>query len=84
MACEPFAKAQYINAKHLDDGRYIWANSNLYNKVMSKAKSGMQSLEFALPPKEMMFISRKFIGAYALLSTLDAHTDANELMTRYL
>lgn len=84
MACEPFAKAQYINAKHLDDGRYIWANSNLYNKVMSKAKSGMQSQEFSLPPKEMMFISRKFIGAYALLSALDGRTNADELIKRYL
>ncbi|MDO4449926.1 MAG: AarF/ABC1/UbiB kinase family protein [Moraxella sp.] len=84
MACEPFAKAQYIDAQYLDDGKYIWANSNLYNKVMSKAKSGMQSREFSLPPKEMMFISRKFIGAYALLSALDGRTNADELIKRYL
>ena len=44
----------------------------------------MQSREFSLPPKEMMFISRKFIGAYALLSALDARTDSEQLVGRYL
>ena len=44
----------------------------------------MQSFEFMLPPKEMMFISRKFIGAYALLCALDAKTDANMLIAPYI
>lgn len=85
LACEPFAKPDCIDAQRLDaQGRYLWAGSDLYNRVMLRAKDGMTSLEFSLPPKEMMFISRKFIGAYALLSTLDARTDADELALTYL
>ncbi|OOR87317.1 ABC transporter [Moraxella caviae] len=89
LACEPFAKPDALpeNTKTalLDDAdRYIWAKSDLYQRVMSAAKSGMQSLEFNLPPKEMMFISRKFIGAYALLVALDARTDARVLMQPYI
>ena len=69
---------------HLDGlGRYIWAGSDLYARVMNKAKEGMQSLEFTLPPKEMMFISRKFIGAYALLVALDARTDSEGLVGKF-
>lgn len=84
LACEPFANPDRLSDDKLDNGRYIWAKSNLYQRVMDNAKDGMTSLEFSLPPKEMMFISRKFIGAYALLSALDARTDAKRLMTPYL
>ncbi len=85
LACEPFANPQCLTDKsRLDNHCYIWANSDLYARVMSKAKNGMTSLEFTLPPKEMMFISRKFIGAYALLSAIDARTDANLLIKPFL
>ncbi len=87
LACEPFAHPDKLKARSADgadlidaDGRYIWAGSDLYSRVMRRAKDGMQSLEFSLPPKEMMFISRKFIGAYALLVALDARTDAKGLV----
>ena len=44
----------------------------------------MQSREFSLPPKEMMFISRKFIGAYALLVALNARTDSDALVKKFI
>ncbi|MDO5651137.1 MAG: AarF/UbiB family protein [Moraxella sp.] len=86
LACEPFATPKALAASPMLDeqGRYIWANSDLYSRVMTTAKNGMQSLEFTLPPKEMMFISRKFIGAYALLSALDARTNADELLAKWV
>ncbi|MDO4895862.1 MAG: AarF/ABC1/UbiB kinase family protein [Moraxella sp.] len=85
MACEPFACAKNLSQPELlDNGNYIWAKSDLYNRVMKCTKDGMTSLEFALPPKEMMFISRKFIGAYALLSAIDARTDSMGLVGRYV
>ena len=84
-ACEPFANPKTIkDLSYLDNDKYIWSKSNLYNRVMNHAKDGMKSLEFHLPPKEMMFISRKFIGAYALLCAIDAKTDANALISPYL
>lgn len=80
LACEPFAMTDKLSGDKLDGGRYVWADSDLYARVMNHAKKGMTSVQFSLPPKEMMFISRKFIGAYALLSALDARTDGQALM----
>lgn len=91
MACEPFAHAQALKTRHgghslyLDEqGLYIWSGSDLYARVMNTAKNGMQSREFSLPPKEMMFISRKFIGAYALLVALNARTDSDALVKKFI
>lgn len=91
MACEPFAHAQALKTRHgghsthLDEqGLYIWSSSDLYARVMNTAKNGMQSREFSLPPKEMMFISRKFIGAYALLVALNARTDSDALVNKFI
>lgn len=91
MACEPFAHAQALKTRHgghsphLDErGLYIWSGSDLYARVMNTAKNGMQSREFSLPPKEMMFISRKFIGAYALLVALNARTDSDALVNKFI
>ena len=41
-------------------------------------------VNLGLPPKEMMFISRKFIGAYALLVALNARTDSDALVKNLL
>lgn len=89
LATEPFATktklSSYAKTHCLDnEGHYRWAHSNLYNRTTALAAQSMQSREFSLPPKEMMFISRKFIGAYALLSALDARTDSEQLVGRYL
>lgn len=88
MACEPFAKPANlptdIASQVLERDHYVWAKSDLYARVMAHAKQGMQSLAFSLPPKELMFISRKFIGAYALLVALDARTHADELMPQFV
>lgn len=66
------------------DGLYSWAQSRLHQRIMKEASSAMQSTEFSLPPKELMFISRKFIGAYTFLTVLDAHTDARPLIAAVL
>lgn len=86
MACEPFAHPDRLTDKrYLDvDGCYLWAHSDLYNRVMMTAKRAMTSTKFSLPPKEMMFISRKFIGAYAMMSALDARTDSRSLVGHYV
>lgn len=52
LACEPFARADLLTYTDLlAQGKYLWARSDLYGRVMSRAKEGMTSLEFALPPK---------------------------------
>ncbi|WP_201607974.1 ABC1 kinase family protein [Psychrobacter okhotskensis] len=88
LATEPFsdpATNPDIPTECLDEqNRYIWANSKLHSRLSSAATRAMQSFEFNLPPKEFMFISRKFIGAYTLLTVLDAYTDSNKLVKPYL
>jgi len=88
LATEPFsdpAMNSDIPTECLDEqNRYIWANSKLHSRLSSAATRAMQSFEFNLPPKEFMFISRKFIGAYTLLTVLDAYTDSNKLVKPYL
>lgn len=85
LACEPFAKSSALTQNRIDEqGLYHWQDSHLYQRVMERAKQGAQSLEFSLPPKEMMFLSRKFIGAYALLVALDARTDSQTLIKPHI
>ena len=88
LATEPFsdpATNPDIPIDCLDkDDRYIWANSKLHSRLSTQATKAMQSFEFNLPPKEFMFISRKFIGAYTFLTVLDACTDSDTLVKPYL
>ena len=88
LATEPFsnpATNPNIPSDCLDDkGRYIWANSKLHSRISSAASRAVQSFEFNLPPKEFMFISRKFIGAYTFSTVIDAHTDSNRLVKPFL
>ena len=88
LATEPFSDPALnpdIPDNCLDEQqRYIWANSKLHTRLSNDATRAMQSFEFNLPPKEFMFISRKFIGAYTFLTVLDAHTDSNKLVKPFL
>lgn len=88
LATEPFSNPELnpnIPEDCLDNQqRYIWANSKLHSRISAEAKRAMQSFEFNMPPKEFMFISRKFIGAYTLLTVIDAHTNSEKLVKPYL
>ncbi|MEC5211119.1 putative unusual protein kinase regulating ubiquinone biosynthesis (AarF/ABC1/UbiB family) [Psychrobacter sp. PL15] len=88
LATEPFSNPETnpaIPINCLDDQqRYIWAGSKLHSRLSATASRAMQSFEFNLPPKEFMFISRKFIGAYTFLTVIDAHTDSNTLVKPFL
>ena len=88
LATEPFSNPATnpdIPVNCLDEQqRYIWAGSKLHSRLSASATRAIQSFEFNLPPKEFMFISRKFIGAYTFLTVIDAHTDSNRLVKPFL
>lgn len=88
LATEPFSHPDSnpdIPADCLDSqNRYIWANSKLHSRISANATKAVQSFEFNLPPKELMFISRKFIGAYTFLTVVNAHTDSEKLVKPFL
>lgn len=88
LATEPFRDPNLPQNKASDliddEGYYHWANSNLHKRLMESSGSAMQSREFSLPPKEFMFISRKFIGAYTFLTVLNARTNTYDTISQFV
>jgi predicted unusual protein kinase regulating ubiquinone biosynthesis (AarF/ABC1/UbiB family) len=88
MATEPFttpltnpdAPANAFDS----EGKYVWKQSMLHSRVIRQAADSMTSRFFSVPPKEFMFISRKFIGAYTFMTVIDAHTDVRAMITKFI
>ncbi|WOE32111.1 MULTISPECIES: AarF/ABC1/UbiB kinase family protein [unclassified Acinetobacter] len=66
-----------------EENRYDWKKSQLHNRVMQQASKSMASRYFTIPPKEFMFISRKFIGAYTFMTVIDAKTNVRRMLDKY-
>ena len=87
LAMEPFSDlekfpppAEYLN----EDGAYIWEKSNLASRALVKASKSAASKHFAVPPKELMFLSRKLIGAFTLMSVISAEIKGQPLLAKYV
>ncbi len=64
--------------------RYDWKKSQLHSRVMQRVSKSMASRYFSVPPKEFMFISRKFIGAYTFMTVIDAKTNVRKMVANFL
>lgn len=64
--------------------KYNWKKSQLHARVLKQAGESMASRYFSIPPKEFMFISRKFIGAYTFMTVIDAHTNMRHMVEKYI
>jgi predicted unusual protein kinase regulating ubiquinone biosynthesis (AarF/ABC1/UbiB family) len=85
LAVEPFSDMAEAPADALTaDGAYIWAKANLHNRVMAKAARSAATRHFTVPPKELMFISRKFVGAYTFMTVIDAQITSRGMLEHYL
>ncbi len=86
LATEPFTTPANNPDAPVDafdaQGLYDWKKSQLHSRLVKKAGESMASRYFAVPPKEFMFISRKFIGAYTFMTVIDAHTDMHRMVER--
>lgn len=67
-----------------DQQHYDWKKSQLHSRVMQRASKSMASRYFSVPPKEFMFISRKFIGAYTFMTVIEAKTNVRKMIQPYL
>ena len=67
-----------------EHNRYDWKKSQLHSRVMLQAGQSMASRYFSVPPKEFMFISRKFIGAYTFMTVIDAKTNVRDMIHQKL
>lgn len=88
LATEAFST--YSNNPDLPTGimdeqqRYDWKQSHLHSRVMQRASKSMASRYFSVPPKEFMFISRKFIGAYTFMTVIEAKTNVRKMIQSYI
>lgn len=87
LATEPFSIPENnvdFPKELLDEtGSYIWAKSDLHGRIMNFVNQVARTRHFAVPPKEFMFISRKFIGAYTFMTVIDARTKTHEFVKQY-
>lgn len=65
------------------DARYDWKVSQLHSRIMQHTSKSVTSRQFTVPPKEFMFISRKFIGAYTFMTVIEAQTHLRHLIQPY-
>ncbi|HEX6591768.1 MAG TPA: AarF/ABC1/UbiB kinase family protein [Moraxellaceae bacterium] len=85
LAMEPFSDLKNAPAEALTpEGNYAWARSRLHNRVTSLAGKSAATRQFTIPPKEVMFISRKFMGAYTFMTVIDAQIYARAILEPYL
>ena len=66
-----------------EQDRYDWKKSQLHSRVMQQAAQSMASRYFSVPPKEFMFISRKFIGAYTFMTVIEAKTNVRKMIREF-
>jgi predicted unusual protein kinase regulating ubiquinone biosynthesis (AarF/ABC1/UbiB family) len=85
LAMEPFSDLKEAPAETLNaNGEYCWARSRLHTRVTALAGKSAATRHFSVPPKEVMFISRKFIGAYTFMTVIDAQIHARKILEPYL
>ena len=85
VATEPFSTGESAPFGVVDEqGRYHWKKSQLHQRVIQRASKSMASRYFSVPPKEFMFISRKFIGAYTFMTVIDAQTNLHQNIKKFM
>jgi len=66
------------------NGQYHWRDSGLPKRIAKRAIAASISKYFALPPKDFLYVMRKLMGVYALISLLDAQFTADTALLKYL
>lgn len=64
-------------------GDYCWALSDLPARVARKAAISAVSKHFNMPPKEFLFLQRKLVGVYTMISVLKAEFNGQEVFDPY-
>ena len=64
-------------------GEYCWGKSDLPARLSLQAGMSATSRWFALPPRAVMFLVRKIMGAYTWMAVLDAELAGHEILQPY-
>ena len=85
LAIEPFSDLADAPAEAVTPERtYDWAKGKLHARVGSLAAKSAATRHFSVPPKEVMFISRKFMGAYTFMTVIDAQIHSRQMLAGFL
>jgi len=85
LAFEPFSDLADAPPETLnEDGDYCWARSRLHVRATTLAAKSAASKNFSVPPKELMFLSRKLMGAYTFMTVIDAQIRARPLLAPHV
>lgn len=63
---------------------YRWAHSNLPRRIARQAADAAYNRYFNLPSAEFTFLSRKSLGVYNFIATLDAEFNGREILSTFL
>ena len=87
MAIEPFTDIE----KHpppafllSPEGEYCWGESDLPARLSLQAGLSAANRYFTVPPREMMFLVRKIMGAYTFMSVLSAKIKGYGIIEPYV
>lgn len=89
MAIEPFADTEKFPPPPellTPRGEYRWGTSNLASRLSVQAglAAAGGSRHFTLPPRELMFLARKIMGAYTFMSVLKAEIRGYAVLAPYI
>ncbi|MDP2227603.1 MAG: AarF/ABC1/UbiB kinase family protein [Moraxellaceae bacterium] len=85
LAIEPFSDLSEVPPEVLNaTGDYCWARSKLHLRATTMAAKSAASKNFSVPPKELMFLSRKLMGAYTFMTVIDAQIRARPLLEPFV
>ncbi len=89
MAIEPFADPERFPPppELLNDrGEYRWADSNLPGRLSVQAgvSAAGANVHFTIPPRELMFLVRKIMGAYTFMSVLKAELKGYDILHAHI
>lgn len=67
-----------------ENGEYRWGQSDLAGRLSLQAGLSAANRYFSIPPRELMFLARKIMGAYTFMTVLDAQLYGYDILAPYI
>lgn len=67
-----------------EQGQYRWRQSDLANRIARQATRSAVSRYFRIPPREFVFLNRKLVGVFTLISVLGAEFNGQPVLEKFI
>ena len=87
MAIEPFVDIEKLPPPSFllnEKGEYKWGESDLAPRLSLQAGLSAANKYFSVPPRELMFLARKIMGAYTFMTVLNAEIKGYDILAPYI